>query len=622
MSIEFLPSEETDEARAAGESETRIPIAISSEAEVERYDWWTGERYIEVLDHSSDGIDLRYAAEGLPFFFEHSSRLQVGIVEDLEVGKDKKLRGWVRFGNHPDAVWIEADMRGGIRKQISVGYKQLERTLTKEDESGKVYRVAWMPYEASSVAIPADTTVGVGRSAEGLRQRPDREPTPAPAASRTEEDSMTGTAATATDPGAVNDETRITEARDLERQRVSDLVALANEHGQGERVPEWVKDGISVDNARAFILDEIRKNPAAPTVGASPIGLTNEQKRKYSLASAVLQAIGEEPEGIETEISRTLRSQMPGHLVRGGNKISVVAPIDLIATRALNTQTATEGAEAVFDEYAGFLDLLRTRAMVLRMGAQTKGGLQGNPTFVKQTGDPTATWVAEDPGADVADSQPAFTVVQMTPNTLMANVPFTRQELRQAVLAIQPLVEGSIVHRHARGLDLAAIHGSGAGNQPLGIYGITGVNPVAFGGAITYPKVVEMETAVAADDADVATMAYLTTPEIRGSGKTTQMFSGTNGMPIWTGSVEEGEMNGYKARASNQVAKTLGGGSEHGIIFGNWNSLMIGEWGVLELIVDELSLKKRGIIEITSFQMVDVQVEYPESFAVGTGLTL
>jgi hypothetical protein len=81
-------------------------------------------------------------------------------------------------------------------------------------------------------------------------------------------------------------------------------------------------------------------------------------------------------------------------------------------------------------------------------------------------------------------------------------------------------------------------------------------------------------------------------------------------------------MNGYRAEASNQVSKTLGGGSEHGIVFGVWSQLIVGEWGAVEIITDPYALKKQGMIEVTEFLMVDIALRYAEAFCKGTGLTV
>jgi hypothetical protein len=54
----------------------------------------------------------------------------------------------------------------GILVNVSTGYRVHEMVLEKQSDSGDTYRVTdWEPLEASLVGIPADPTVGVGRSA-------------------------------------------------------------------------------------------------------------------------------------------------------------------------------------------------------------------------------------------------------------------------------------------------------------------------------------------------------------------------------------------------------------------------------------------------------------------------
>jgi hypothetical protein len=95
---------------------------------------------------------------------------------------------------------------------------------------------------------------------------------------------------------------------------------------------------------------------------------------------------------------------------------------------------------------------------------------------------------------------------------------------------------------------------------------------------------------------------------------------------LWEGQLSNGIMAGYKALASSQISgvqtgtdKT--GGAEQGIVFGNWNDAIIGLFGSAEIILDPYSLKKQGMIELTSFLMADFLVRHPGSFTVGTGLT-
>lgn len=78
-------------------------------------------------------------------------------------------------------------------------------------------------------------------------------------------------------------------------------------------------------------------------------------------------------------------------------------------------------------------------------------------------------------------------------------------------------------------------------------------------------------------------------------------------------------LNGYRAMASNQVPGNLTKGTANAIcsaiLFGNWADLMIGEWGVIEIIADPFSKKKQALVEVTSFNLCDIGLRHEESFA-------
>src|SRR5690242_3061171 len=76
---------DADAMQTRAAEDDRIPIALSSETPVERADFWTGDRFYEVLDHSSDAIDLTYARDGMPFLLNHDTGEQIGIVENITV---------------------------------------------------------------------------------------------------------------------------------------------------------------------------------------------------------------------------------------------------------------------------------------------------------------------------------------------------------------------------------------------------------------------------------------------------------------------------------------------------------------------------------------------------------
>jgi hypothetical protein len=66
----------------------------------------------------------------------------------------------------------------------------------------------------------------------------------------------------------------------------------------------------------------------------------------------------------------------------------------------------------------------------------------------------------------------------------------------------------------------------------------------------------------------------------------------------------------------------MGAGSEHGLIFGNWAELIIGQWGALDVLVDPYTNADRGRVRITSFMTVDIGIRHGASFTKATGASV
>jgi HK97 family phage major capsid protein len=275
----------------------------------------------------------------------------------------------------------------------------------------------------------------------------------------------------------------------------------------------------------------------------------------------------------------------------------------------------------VFTAGDSLIELLRNALQVVRLGAKVITGLVGPVLFPKQLTAGTLTWVSETPGSDVSDSDLTTGSASLSPKTAQASTSFSRQLLQQASLSVEQLVRDDLVRISAEGIDKAAIQGTGT-LQPLGVLATAGIGVVEIGTDGGYPTLghlfdLEAKTFIA----NVRGESYglLTTPGVRSYlRKTLKIPGSTFAIFIWDESRPD-ECVGYRALVSNNVPSTLVKGTKsdcHAIIFGDWSELTIGEWGVIDLIVDPYRLKKQGIIEVTSFCMVDVAIRHPEAFAV------
>lgn len=147
------------EVRAADEDARTLELAFSSESPVERY--WG----FEILDHSAGAVRLGRLTDGAALLLQHDGDRQVGVIESARIDKDRRGRATVRFSRSALGEEIYRDVVDGIRRLVSVGYRIHEVRLDSSSDGVDIYRVTdWEPLEVSIVSVPADASVGVGRS--------------------------------------------------------------------------------------------------------------------------------------------------------------------------------------------------------------------------------------------------------------------------------------------------------------------------------------------------------------------------------------------------------------------------------------------------------------------------
>lgn len=152
--------------RAAINEESRtVELAFSSETPVERYFGY------EVLDHARGSIRLERISKAAPLLLQHDPDRQIGVIEQVRIDGDKIGRAVVRFSRSQLGEEIFRDVLDGIRENVSVGYWIHDAVSDGERDGIPIMRVTdWEPMEVSIVSIPADSSVGVGREFEFIRE--------------------------------------------------------------------------------------------------------------------------------------------------------------------------------------------------------------------------------------------------------------------------------------------------------------------------------------------------------------------------------------------------------------------------------------------------------------------
>ena len=561
-------------------------IALSSEEPVERS---FGN---EVLEHSAEAIDLSFIASGrAPLLMDHDPKKQIGVVESVELdGESRRLRAKVRFGRNGLAAEAFSDVVDGIKANISVGYAI--NKMEKRDKDTYVAK-SWRPVEASLVSLPADVTVGVGRSSE---------PSQPITVTENRSNPMTEQVIESVDVAAVQ-----AEARKAEQRNAAQIVELGARHSKSDMAQKAISEGRSIEEFRGILLDEIKSTEG---LESQSIGMTKNEVKRFSLVRAINALANphdrraQEEAAFEFECSRAAADQY-GRTAQG-----VMLPSDVLRnwTRDINT---SDDSNMLTEDFRGgdFIDVLRNQSSVMQAGARILNGLQSDVKIPKKATASSAAWLATE-GANVAESEPTFSQISLSPKDLGAFTEVTRRMIQQSTLDIEALIRDDLAQSIATAMDLAALAGTGSSGQPTGIKTTSGINTVSFGAAVdlipTFAQVVQMETEVAADNALQGNLAYILPASMYGALKTVEKAANTAQFVIEPG----GTMNGYKAIVSNQC--TAGD-----LYFGNFSDLLVGMWGGLDILVDPYTNSKSGTILIRAIQSMDVAVRHPVSFCLG-----
>lgn len=650
------------------ESGTAVDIAartvtfpFSSE---EPCDMWYGT---EILSHAPGAMRMGERQANMPLLFNHNRNDLLGAVPSITIDKDGRGYCTVRFGKDERGEWAMQQAADEILVNASFMYRVYK---FEEDVDAEIYTATdWEPYEISLVTVPADASVGIGRAAGDeenpvtieVRGSPPTQTTasntePAesgfffahpgsttPKGNEMKNRHLLQNQADSGDTGGaggaiVLDESKYRgEGAVNERKRIAEIEAMCRQHKAPDELRTGlVQNGATVEQSRGALLDLLLTRSAIPAAdlgnGFSP-DMDVREKAKYSMIRAINAAISKDWKlaGFELEVSNEIGKRM------GKDTTGFFMPTNIqFAQRAqyASGASATGGALVATNLLAGsFIEILRNKARVLQLGATVLSGLVGNVVIPRQTGASTAYWVAET--GSITASEATFDQMTLTFKSVGARSAITRSMLMQSTPDIEMIARADLIAQIALEVDRAALSGTGASNQPTGIANTAGIGSVVGGtnGAqVTIDHLIDLETAVAVGNADVDGMAYLANAKTVGWLK---KLKSTTGQYLWTQSATGGrsatpiDINGYPMARSNQARSNLTKGTSVGvaseIFFGNWPEVVIGEWGILEILPNpyDSTLYPQGGVLLRAMQSLDIGVRHAASFAVmSDGLTV
>lgn len=587
--------------RMIDEEQRTVEIAFSSE---EPYERWFGS---EVLDHSPQSVRLDRLNNGAAVLVNHDSRDQVGVVESARIDDDRRGRAVIRFSRSQRGEEIFQDVKDGIRQLVSVGYQIHKYQVTERKGQSDLVRVTdWEPFEASIVAIPADASVGVGRSAD--------QSAPPSEIIETKESIMdTKTEVVQDQKPAFDVEAERSRVRTEEKQRTDAIRQAADRFSVEELGRQAISEGWSVPQFQEKALEVVgERNSKARSESThdGDVDLSAKDRQRFSIVR-LMDALSN-PNDRSAQKRAAFELEVSAEAQRGfGSDFNCrgeFIPESLLGgKRNLDASTATDGAELVADNLlaGSYIEVLRNAMVTANAGMTMLSGLIGNVEIPRQTAGAASTWISTENG-DATESEPQFDQVTLTPKDLACYTQVTRRLLMQSTPSIEGIVMRDLAIAQALGIDKAVLYGSASSGQPRGIALQTGINTLDLAAADpTYAEIIGMITKVLEDNALMGSLRWMISPAGWEALMTTpKQGSGVEGNFILG---DNGRIAGYDYNVSNQV-------TAEEYFFGDFSQVLLGEWGGLEINVDPYTHSLKGQIRYITFKTCDVAVRQPGAF--------
>lgn len=570
------------------EEKRTVRMGVSSEEPVERS---FGK---EVLSHKAEDINMSFIqSKTAPLLLDHDMTKQIGVIEEFRLDeKQKRTTALVRFGKSRLADEVFQDVVDGIRMNVSLGYRidKMERT-EKDDET--YYRASFSPMEISMVSLPADQSrlVGVGRSKDKQT------------ISYNEVKEMEN------DKQEINLEevksNAVVEAKADFTRNSKEIIDLAVQHNKRDLGNQAIKDGLSVDEFRGKLLNEISNDKPLET---PEIGLSEKEVRSFSVVRAINAMANPTDRKAQNDAAFEFECSEAAGKIYGKTAQGCLVPPEVLSNWGQRDLNSSDDSNLIGQDFrAGdFIDLLRNNSAVMPLATMLQG-LTGDVKIPRKTSGASAAFISSEGGA-AGESEMTIGSVTMSPKTLGAFTDVTRQLVIQSSLDVENLIRNDLTQAMAIAIDDAALEGSGSSGNPTGITNTTGINTVSLNSAAapTFAEIVSMETAIAVDNALLGNLQYIVHPSNAGTLKTTAKDSGS-GLFV----LNNNEMNGYPVVVSPQL-------TANNYVFGNFSDLLVGMFGGLDLTVDPYGQATTGTIRVIALQSVDVAVRHAVSFVAAS----
>jgi len=592
--------------QAINEDARTIEVAFCSETPVSRI--IDDELYYEILLCGEENVDLRRLNNKGAVLFNHDRDKLIGAVVEARMDSDRVGRATLRISNVGMGSTMWGMIQEGILSHVSIGYNIFDYRM----DGNNIVVTNFEIYEVSLVTVPADETVGVGRSLDNTALR---EVLKDELQEVHEDESLNSNNNTIDEERLMEEKEGMEETSlDNESYDIKEALEVDNDENVGVE-PEELNSNDPIETEDKRDIDDKAEHP-------EEMEDEDEKERKRELTSIGQVLKVDVSEAIEkgisvTDFKRSLNNKnnpndkeikMEKTVINGlirsaaegkpfeGARIEV--PVSQL--RATSTAPATGGAlvkEVYVDSY---IDVLRANSIFAQLPIQTFSGLEGEGNLVlpKLASDFTLMFDFIDEGADSPLVDANFEKLILKPKTFSGSVPITRTLIKSADTA-ERYVQDAMVR--GAGLKL---------EKEILSEIVTSAPNDTLTAAITQKDVQEALAVLAAANVRVDSVVAVVHPTTAAVLRSTLVGSNTAAKYMIEGFRFEAWLcDSVRVIESTQVAAGQ-------IIFGDFSNVVLASWGGLTVDRDDTTLRASQGIVLRTFAYIDHAVAHEEAFYV------
>ncbi|HFG4304145.1 TPA: phage major capsid protein [Escherichia coli] len=635
-------------------------IAFSSTLPYQRQFWDEQNQEMVVLDeilvHTPEAVDLSRLNNNAPLLFNHNFDNHIGVVCDARIDADNVGRALVKFSKHGTlANDIRNKVIEGTMEKISVGYDIKEYHI--DYAKGQLIVTKWAPYELSFVTVPADDSVGLNRSLNTItvnlgakrdmtkeqieeikeeqepaqveetpveeNKEPKVEETQERQVEENKEDENLEDGKDAKHPESVDDDSSTVREEEVKEEREAAPVEEEKTEEVAERSEEDEEEIRAI--ARELNIDDEELKRALAIKDMTPEAFRTKALNNITNAQRNNEQINKEKNMEKTfDLNNVIRSLVDGaalganeaeysamaagaamqrgRAARGG---SVFVPA--AAMRAAAAGNTKADLTAITDEKLlteSYIEMLLPASCLGRLGVTVLSGLNSPIAVPKMTASSVEAFGFVDENGSAPESKATFSNVKMSPKTFAGGNPISRASIKQ-VPGIATLITDHINKAVRIKLEQLILSDKDNTRGPAGL-----VKQLVDGGRVTKKTAFSykdfLKEIAALTDAGVPAQSI----KFAMSGATAAELESTlkdNGVSGYI--IENGKLAGYDVVTSGVIP------ADH-IVLGDFSGIMIGEWGGLELDMDDTTYRAQSAIVPRIWVDLDFTVVQPEALKV------